>query len=95
VARHIRAYRDDPRLSGMVVWALRDFAMRPNFLGGSVRRFAPGIVLRRGLNQKGPFTYDDRAKPAARVVGALFAAAAARAGASRGRQGRSASSPIP
>jgi hypothetical protein len=95
VARHIRAYRDDPRLSGMIVWALRDFAIRPNFLGGSVRRFAPGIVLERGLNQKGLFTYDDRAKPAARVVGALFAAAAARAGASRGRRGRSASSPIP
>jgi hypothetical protein len=95
VARHIRAYRDDPRLSGMIVWALRDFAMKPNFLGGSVRRSAPGIVLQRGLNQKGLFTYEDRAKPAARVVGALFAAAAARAGASRGRQGRSASSPIP
>jgi hypothetical protein len=95
VARHIRAYRDDPRLSGMIVWALRDFAMKPNFLGGSVRRYAPQIVLRRGLNQKGLFTYDDRAKPAARVVGALFAAAAARAGASRGRQGRSASSPSP
>jgi hypothetical protein len=95
VARHIRAYRDDPRLSGMIVWALRDFAMRPNFLGGSVRRFAPGIVLRGGLNQKGLFTYDGRAKPAAREVGALFAAAAAKAGASRGRQGRSASSPIP
>jgi hypothetical protein len=95
VARHIRAYRDDPRLSGMIVWMLRDFAMRPNFLGGSVRRYAPRIVLRRGLNQKGLFTYDDRAKPAARVVGALFAAAAANAGASRGRQGRSASSPSP
>jgi hypothetical protein len=69
--------------------------MKPNFLGGSVRRYAPRIVLQRGLNQKGLFTYDGRAKPAARVVGALFAAAAARAGASRGRQGRSASSPIP
>ena len=95
VARHIRAYRADPRLSGMIVWALRDFAMRPNFLGGSVRRFAPEIVLRRGLNQKGLFTYEDRAKPAARAVGALFAAAAASAGASRGRHGRSASSPSP
>jgi hypothetical protein len=94
VARHIRAYRDDSRLSGMIVWALRDFAMRPNFLGGSVRKFAPGILLRRGLNQKGLFTYDDRAKPAAQVVGALFAAAA-RAGASDGRHGRSASSPSP
>jgi hypothetical protein len=93
VARHIRAYRDDPRLSGMIVWALRDFAMRPNFLGGSVRAHAPGIVLRRGLNQKGLFTYEDRAKPAARAVGALFAAAA-RAGASaQRRRGRAASVP--
>jgi hypothetical protein len=76
IARHIRAYRADPRLSGMIVWALRDFAMRPNFLGGSVRSHAPGIVLQRGLNEKGLFDYDDRAKPAARVVGQLFAAAA-------------------
>jgi len=93
VARHIRAYRDDPRLSGMIVWALRDFAMRPNFLGGSVRAHAPRIVLRRGLNQKGLFTYDDRAKPAARVVGALFAATARAGARPQRRRGRSASSP--
>jgi len=72
VARHIRAYRADPRLSGMMVWALQDFALRPNFLGGSVRAQAPAIVLRRGLNQKGLFTYEGRPKPAARVVARLF-----------------------
>jgi hypothetical protein len=72
VARHIRAYRADPRLSGMLVWVLQDFAMRPNFLGGSVRKYAPSIVLQRGLNQKGLLTYRGRPKPAARVVARLF-----------------------
>jgi hypothetical protein len=72
VARHIRAYRADPRLSGMIVWILQDFAMRPNFLGGSVRAHAPDIVLQRGLNQKGLFTWRGRPKPAAGVVARLF-----------------------
>jgi hypothetical protein len=72
VARHIRAYRADPHLTGMIVWALQDFAIRPNFLGGSVRAHAPAIVLRRGLNQKGLFTYGGRPKPAEGVVARLF-----------------------
>jgi hypothetical protein len=32
----------------------------------------PGIALLRGINQKGLFTYDGRAKPAAAVVKRLF-----------------------
>jgi hypothetical protein len=76
IARHIRAYANDERLSGMLVWSIQDFALRPNLLGGSVRSLAPRIKLRRGLNEKGLFTYDGRPKPAADVVARLFTAAA-------------------
>ena len=74
LARHIRAYQADPRVSGMIVWSLQDFALRPNFLGGSVRSLAPDIVLQRGINAKGLFTYEGSPKPAAGVVERLFAA---------------------
>jgi beta-galactosidase/beta-glucuronidase len=73
LARHIRVYRADPRVSGMLVWNLQDFALAPSFAGGSIRREVPGIALLRGINQKGLFTYDGRAKPAAAVVKRLFA----------------------
>jgi hypothetical protein len=72
LARHIRAYRADPHLSGMLAWALQDFALRPNFLGGSVRAHAPGLLLRRGINAKGLFTYGGRPKPAVATVKRLF-----------------------
>ena len=75
LARHIRAYRAQPWLSGMLVWNLQDFALSPSFAGGSVRRQAPRIALVRGINQKGLFTYGGRAKPAAAVVRALYAEA--------------------
>jgi Glycosyl hydrolases family 2, TIM barrel domain/Glycosyl hydrolases family 2, sugar binding domain len=73
VARHIRIYRAQPWLSGMLVWNLQDFALSPTFAGGSIRREAPDIALVRGINQKGLFTYDGRAKPAAAVVKRLYA----------------------
>jgi hypothetical protein len=76
IARHIRAYADEKRLTGMLVWNIQDFALRPNFLGGSVRSLAPRIALRRGISEKGLFTYDGRPKPAAQVVARLFTAAA-------------------
>jgi glycosyl hydrolase family 2 len=65
---HIAAYRADPRLDGMLVWNLQDFALAPTFAGGSVRRLLPGLALQRGLNQKGLFTYAGRPKPAADAV---------------------------
>jgi hypothetical protein len=73
LARHIRAYSADSRLSGMLVWNIQDFALAPTFAGGSIRRQAPGIALVRGINQKGLFTYGGRAKPAAAVVRDLYA----------------------
>jgi hypothetical protein len=73
LARHIRIYRAQPWLSGMLVWNLQDFALSPTFSGGSVRRQAPNIALVRGINQKGLFTYGGRPKPAAVVVRRLYA----------------------
>jgi hypothetical protein len=73
LARHIAVYRADPRVSGMLVWNLQDFALAPSFAGGSIRRQVPRIVLVRGLNQKGLFTYAGRPKPAVAVVRRLFA----------------------
>jgi hypothetical protein len=74
LATHIRAYQDDDRLSGMLVWVLRDFAVAPTFAGGSIRKLVPGIHIVRGLNQKGLFTYGNTPKPAAAVVGRAFRA---------------------
>jgi hypothetical protein len=75
IARHIRIYRAQPWLSGMLVWNLQDFALSPSFAGGSVRREAPDMALVHGINQKGLFTYGGRAKPAAAVVRRLYAEA--------------------
>jgi beta-galactosidase/beta-glucuronidase len=73
LARHIRVYRAQPWLSGMLVWNIQDFALSPDFAGGSVRRLAPEMALVRGINQKGLFTYDGRPKPAAAAVRRLYA----------------------
>ena len=73
LATHVRTYASLPQLSGMLVWALSDFAVPPTFAGGSIRRLVPGIRLVRGLNQKGLFTYGGAPKPAAAVVARLFA----------------------
>jgi hypothetical protein len=75
IARHIRIYRAQPWLAGMLVWNLQDFALSPDFEGGSIRRLAPDMVLERGINQKGLFTYGGRPKPAAAVVRRLYAEA--------------------
>jgi Glycosyl hydrolases family 2, TIM barrel domain/Glycosyl hydrolases family 2, sugar binding domain/Glycosyl hydrolases family 2 len=72
LATHIRAYARDDRLSGMLIWCLRDFAVAPTFAGGSIRKLVPGIRIVRGLNQKGLFTYGNRPKPAVHVVRAAF-----------------------
>ncbi|MDX6722046.1 MAG: beta-galactosidase [Solirubrobacteraceae bacterium] len=73
LAEHIRVYRSQPWLNGMLVWNIQDFALSPTFAGGSIHRQAPGIALVQGINQKGLFTYDGRPKPAAAVVRSLYA----------------------
>jgi hypothetical protein len=72
LATHLRTYASIPWLSGDLVWALSDFAVSPQFLGGSINGIVPNIKLVRGLNQKGLFTYGGRAKPAAAVVARAF-----------------------
>jgi hypothetical protein len=71
--RHIATYRALPQLSGMLVWNLRDFAVSPDFAGGSITKLVPGIHVERGLNTKGIFDYAGRPKPAAAAVRRAFA----------------------
>lgn len=72
LARHIAVYSSDPKLSGMLVWDLRDYPLVPSFEGGSIHFKLPALKLIEGINQKGLFTYGGRAKPAAAVVARLF-----------------------
>jgi hypothetical protein len=73
LARRLRALSDDSRLSGTIVWSLRDYALRPDFRGGSVLLRRPGLKLRPGLNEKGLFDYAGRPKPALQAVRRAFA----------------------
>jgi hypothetical protein len=77
---HIRQYRRATRLSGMLVWNLRDFAVAPSFSGGSIHRQVPTIRIVKGLNQKGVISYEGRPKPSATVVRRHFAALARASG---------------
>jgi hypothetical protein len=73
LARRIRTLRDDPALSGAIVWSLRDYALRPDFRGGSVLLRRPDLKLRPGLNEKGLYDYAGRPKPALAAVRRAFA----------------------
>jgi hypothetical protein len=66
--------RGVPALDGAFVWSLQDFAINPAFRGGTIVRRVPGIGLTPGLNQKGLFDRDGRAKPAVRAAREGFAA---------------------
>ena len=68
LARRIRGLRREPGLSGILVWALRDYALRPDFLGGSVLTRHPELTLAPGLNEKGLYDFSNRPKPALRAV---------------------------
>jgi hypothetical protein len=72
---HIDTYRSRAAdLDGMLVWDLRDFALTPDFAGGSIRREVPGIRIRRGINQKGLIDYSGDAKPSLRAVASEYRA---------------------
>jgi hypothetical protein len=60
-------------VDGMLVWNLRDYALRPDFRGGSVVRLKPGLRLTPGLNEKGLFDFAGRPKPALHGVRRAFA----------------------
>jgi hypothetical protein len=74
LARHIRVYAAEDKLTGMLVWDLRDYPLVPQFYGGSIVFKLPSLKLIEGINQKGLFTYGESAKPAAGVVARLFKA---------------------
>jgi hypothetical protein len=73
LSRRLIALRDDPNHSGTIVWCLRDYALRPDFRGGSVLSARPGLTLTPGLNEKGLFDYEGKAKPALGAVRRAFA----------------------
>lgn len=72
LARHIAVYSADPKLTGMLIWNLRDYPLVPQFSGGSIHYKLPSLKLIEGINQKGLFTYGGAAKPAVGVVARLF-----------------------
>jgi hypothetical protein len=74
LARHIAVYAADPKLSGMLVWDLRDYPLVPAFQGGSIHFKLPSVRLIEGINQKGLFTYGGGAKPAVGTVARMFRA---------------------
>jgi beta-galactosidase/beta-glucuronidase len=74
LARHIVVYSADPKLSGMLIWDLRDYPLVPTFEGGSIHFKLPAVRLIEGINQKGLFTYSGSPKPAVSVVARLFKA---------------------
>lgn len=69
----IAGLRGAPGLSGTIVWALRDYALRPDFTGGSVLKQRPGLTITPGLNEKGLYDYAGRPKPSAATVRRAFA----------------------
>lgn len=73
LGRRIAGLRGVQGLSGTIVWALRDYALRPDFRGGSVLKRRPGLTITPGLNEKGLFDYDGRPKPALAAVRRAFA----------------------
>ena len=72
LARRIRELRAEPELSGVIVWALRDYALRPDFVGGSIALRRPELHLAPGLNEKGLYDFAGRPKPALAAVRRAF-----------------------
>jgi hypothetical protein len=72
LARRLRGLRREPSLSGTIVWNLRDYALRPDFRGGSVLSARPGLRLTPGLNEKGLYDFVGRPKPALATVRSAF-----------------------
>jgi hypothetical protein len=89
LARRLRGLRDVPGLSGTIVWNLRDYALRPDFRGGSVLSARPGLALTPGLNEKGLYDFAGRPKPALAAARRAFRTPRrGGGGGSRSRRGR-------
>ena len=72
LGRRIAALHGVPGLSGTIVWSLRDYALRPDFDGGSVVKLRPGLRITPGLNEKGLYDYAGRPKPSLAAVRRAF-----------------------
>jgi hypothetical protein len=73
---HLSTYARIPDLAGALIWNLRDFAVAPTFVGGSIKGQVPGIYIVQGVVQKGLFDLRSRSKPSVKVVAGRFAAQA-------------------
>jgi hypothetical protein len=71
LARTFAVLDADPRLSGALVWALRDFPVRPGWTGGNPKPSPP-------FNAKGLFRRDGRPKPASATIARRFAQSSSR-----------------
>ena len=72
LGRRIVGLLAEPGLSGTLVWSLRDYALRPDFVGGSIAVRRPGLRLTPGLNEKGLYDFDNEPKPALEAVREAF-----------------------
>ena len=72
LAQRLRDLTDDPDLSGAIVWTLRDYALRPDFRGGSVLKEKPDLTLTPGLNEKGLYDFAGKPKPSLASVRDVF-----------------------
>lgn len=75
---HIRTYAEQPGVTGMLIWNLRDFGVIPTFGGGSIREVVDEITLVPGLNEKGLWDYEGNPKPAVAAIKSEFAKLARR-----------------
>jgi hypothetical protein len=65
LAKHLGIISAAPFVNGALVWALRDFAVRPGWDGGNPRPNPP-------LSSKGVFRQNESPKPAARTIRRSF-----------------------
>ena len=72
LARRIRQLATEPGLSGTLVWSLRDYALRPDFDGGSIAERRPELRLSPGINEKGLYDFAGKPKPALDAVREAF-----------------------
>ena len=68
LSRRIGYYARQADVAGTLIWVLREYAVTPNFFGGTLRAQVPHIKLAGPFNEKGLFRYDGSAKPAVDAV---------------------------
>ena len=76
LSRRIGYYARRREVAGTLIWVLREYAVTPNFFGGTLRAQVPGLKLVGPLNEKGLFRYDGTPKPAVAAVAAAYGRAA-------------------